>query len=330
MVTYAHKQIIGAVADLDKVPGTPAAYATWVRATRHLDYLQTNTPKNELIIYASGPYSFLHTVALPAEAVTDANVEDLLSWSDNPFKSIASYVSGGGRETTWIERGRDNRGTTVLDAAVDLVFGRSFEGWSGPERSYFEVNQEYAHLAGIHWRPERGAYCRFDENGDLADLVSITTHKSEGDVALVTFTWPTLEEYLSIAGYILVRMFDFTLLRRDHFSGWGDGPESIIRVSNDLLYRQKIQGDAAYTRGVQIIRPRDSRTISEEISKRWRDREHATFIAEDWRHKRIAEISTDPAETTNYFQAHENDLPFEVSPAFFRPEVLSKVQDRSR
>ena len=178
MVTYAHKKIIEAIAALDQVPGTAATYATWVRATHHLDYVRTNTPKNELIIYASGPYTFIHSIAVPAEAVTDANVEDLLSWSDRPLKSTASYVSGGGRETMWIERGRDNRGTTALNAGVDLVFGRSFEGWSGPERSYFEVNQEYTHLAGIHWRPERGAYCRFDENGDLADLVSITSHKS--------------------------------------------------------------------------------------------------------------------------------------------------------
>lgn len=334
MVTYAHKQIIGVVAALDQVPNTPAEYATWVRAIRHLDYLQTNVPKDELIIYASGPYSFIHTVALPAKALASASVEDLLTWSDNPFKSIASYVSGGGRKTMWIERGSDNRGATALDAGVDLVFGRSFEGWSGPDRSYFEVNQEYAHLAGIHWRPEQSAYCRFDDNGDLSDLVSVSTHKNLDDVALVTFTWPTLEEYLGIAAYILVRMFDFTLLRRGHFSGWGDGPECITRVSNDLLYRQKIQGDAVYTRGVQIIRPRDARTISVQVSKGRRgdsDRDHVTFIADDWRHKKVLVISTDPAATTNYFQAHENDLPFEVTPAFFRPEVLSKYKtDRDK
>ena len=240
MVTYAHKQIIAAVAALDQVPNTPAAYATWVRATRHIDYLQINAPKGELIIYASGPYSFIHTIALPAEPLASVNLEDLLTWSDSPFKGIASYVSGGGRETMWIERGSDHRGAPALDVSVDLVFGRSFEGWSGADRSYFEVNQEYTHLAGIHWRPEQSAYCRFDNNGDLSDLVSVTTHKNRDDVALVSFTWPTLEEYLGIAGYILVRMFDFTLLRWGHFSGWGDGPESTVRVSNDLLYRQKI------------------------------------------------------------------------------------------
>jgi hypothetical protein len=56
-----------------------------------------------------------------------------------------------------------------------------------------------------------------------------------------------------------------------------------------------------------------------------------TFIAEDWRHKKIAEISTDPVATTNYFLAKENDLPFELSSAFFKPEVLSKYKtDRDK
>jgi hypothetical protein len=153
-------------------------------------------------------------------------------------------------------------------------------------------------------------------------------------VSLVTFTWLELEEYLGIAGYALVRMFDFTLLRYSQFGGWSDGPEDIVRVSDQFLYRQKVEGEAAYTRGVQIIRPRDARTVSDSISERWggsSKREHVTFIAQDWRHNKVTEISTDPSATTNYFQASENDLPFEVSPAFFRPEVLSKYKtDREK
>jgi hypothetical protein len=93
--------------------------------------------------------------------------------------------------------------------------------------------------------------------------------------------------------------------------------------------------NALDTRGVQIIRPREAREISEQVSSRWggrnSNREYTTFIAEDWRHKKITEISTDPVATTNYFIAKENDLPFELSPAFFKPEVLSKYKtDRDK
>ena len=50
---------------------------------------------------------------------------------------------------------------------------------------------------------------------------------------------------------------------------------------------------------------------------------HLEFIALDWRNRCIANISTDPSATTNYFQAPANSLPYELSPAFFRPDVLA-------
>ena len=53
---------------------------------------------------------------------------------------------------------------------------------------------------------------------------------------------------------------------------------------------------------------------------------YVKFLAHDWRNRRITKISTDPNATTNYFVAHENSLPFETSPAFFRPEVLLKYK----
>lgn len=334
MTTYAHEKITEAIATLDQVPDSPAAFCEWIRAGHHLDYLQENAKTNELIIYASGPYSFIHTIAVPSAALAKATPHALLNWTAHPFTSIASYVSGGGRRTIWIERGGNHRGSPALNAGVDLFFGRTFEGWSGSDRTYFEVNQEYTHLSGIHLRPERNAYCNFDDNGDLADIVSITCKTNGNDVALVTFTWQELEEYLGVANYALVRMFDFTLLRYGQFGGWSDDPEDIIRVSDDFLYRQKVSGNAAYTRGIQIIRPRDATTISDEISKRWAGNfkiEHTAFIAKDWRHNKVVEISTDPDATTNYFEASENDLPFELSPAFFRPEVLSKYKtDREK
>lgn len=335
MTAYAHRKIAEDIVTLDQVPDDNATFGKWIRAGRHLDYLQANARRDELIIYASGPYSFVHTIAVPSDALASDSLEALLSWGANPYTSISSYVSGGGRDTVWIERGNSHRGSPALDAGVDLVFGRTFEGWPSSDRTYFEVNQEYTHLSDIHWRPEKSAYCRFDENGDLAELVSVTSRHSGAEVSLVTFTWSALEEYLGIAECTLVRMFDFTLLRRDQFGGWGDGPETIVKLTDEFLYRQKVDGRAAYTRGVQIIRPRDARIMSEEISARWRGhskREYAIFITQDWRHNnKIIEVSTDPAATTNYFEARENDLPFELSPAFFRPEVLSKYKtDREK
>ena len=90
----------------------------------------------------------------------------------------------------------------------------------------------------------------------------------------------------------------------------------------------------AYARGVQIIRPsRPKAEISSLLlQKQWlehKETEYIEFIAYDWRNKRITRISTDPAATTNYFQAQGNSLPFELSPAFFKPDVLQKYKTDS-
>ena len=174
MTTYAHKKIIENIASLDQVPGDFTAFDEWIRAGQHLNYLQANAKRDELIIHASGPYSFIHTIAVPSDTLASEDPKSLLNWSANPYTYIANYVSGGGRDTMWIERGKDHRGSSALDAGIDLIFGRTFDGWPNPDRKYFEVNQEYTHLSGIHWRPERSAYCPGLFNADYMNVIEST------------------------------------------------------------------------------------------------------------------------------------------------------------
>jgi hypothetical protein len=337
MPSYEHKRIIETIARLDVPPVDAAAFSEWVTAGTHLTFLRENAHENELVIYGSGDFTFVHAIVVPNDRLVPINRDDLLGWSCNPYTSIASYVSGGGREGMWVERGMHGCGSKTLEAGMQLVFGRTFEGWTGIDDTYFELHQEYSHLCGIHWRSEHRAYCKFDENGDIDPLVSVSLRQGTGnDVSLVSFKRDPLDEYLAASNSSLVRMFDFTLLRRHDFTKWPDGPEQLIQEAEDLFYRQKvIPGHAAYTRGVQIIRPRRSKQeIFDGVQGRWwgrRDRQHAEFIAQDWRNQRIVKISTDPKATTNYFDAKENQLPYELSPAFFRPEVLLKYKaDRDK
>ena len=64
-----------------------------------------------------------------------------MGWSLNPFNSIASYVWGGGRDDVWIERGLSGTGAKTLENAMQLIFARTFEGWTGPGRTYYELHQ---------------------------------------------------------------------------------------------------------------------------------------------------------------------------------------------
>ena len=90
-------------------------------------------------------------------------------------------------------------------------------------------------------------------------MVSVTSGGDHGGISLVSFKRRDLEEYLAATDSALVRLFDFTLFRRDgnyDFMGWSDEPEQLIIETADLFYRQKVDsGKAAYTRGIQIIRP---------------------------------------------------------------------------
>ena len=327
MPSYEHKKIADHLVRLDTLPTADSDYQSWIEAHAHLDFLRANAASKELVLYASPEYSFIYSMAVPNDRLVSADTADLLGWSCNPYSSAASFVYGGGRDDVWIESGPSATGSKVLDEGIQLVYGRTFEGWTGSGRHYFELNQEFAHASGIHWRPEHQAFCRYDEQGDLVHVVSITGPHADG-ISLVTCRREPLDEYLSASNMSLVRMFDFTLLRRDGFSMWPPGEEEIQRENEDFQYRRKVAGGvAAYTRGVQIVRPTHARKPS------WGKAAgpFVEFTAVDWRNRRLSRISTDPSATTNYFQAQDNVLPFELSPAFFRPEVLLKYKaDREK
>ena len=166
--------------------------------------------------------------------------------------------------------------------------------------------------------------------GDIDHVVSVTSKGGPQDISLVSFKRGPLEEYLAASASILIRRFDFTLLNYQDFTGWPEGPEN-SHYESDVFYQQKVDaGKAAYTKGVQIIRPsRPKHRIFESIqnpSTGGGRNQYVEFVAQDWRNARIAKISTDPSATVPYFRAGESRLPFEVSPAFFRPDVLQKYK----
>lgn len=331
MPSYQHRNIIRHIERIDRMPETSARYSQWLTATDHLDLLRGNATEDELIVYACSRYTFIHGVLMNVDAVRQLAQENLLGWSGNPFSGRATYVWGGGRPDVWIDATSDFALSGPLREARQLVFAREFHGLKGDESVTYEILQEYSHISEIHWRPAESAYCRFDEHGDFDPIVSITSSQDADEVTLVSFKRAQLEEYLAASNSVLLRMFDFTLFQPGSFRVWSDRPEKTLTEGDDLIYRQKIdRGEAAYVRGVQVVRPsRSESEIFESIKNGWYsagDSPGVEFIALDWRNKRITNISTDPSATTNYFQTEDNSLPFELSPAFFRPEVLHKYK----
>ena len=136
-----------------------------------------------------------------------------------------------------------------------------------------------------------------------------------------------LAKYMALTESALVIKFDFTRVIPGQFSGWS-GQEVKTTHAPDLHYHYcVIPNNASYANGHMLLR---TQLTEAELIKQWEaendrsNREYASFQIIDWKNDRLVETSCGPDHITNFFT--ESDLPWEVSPAFFRPEVLHKYK----
>jgi hypothetical protein len=87
--SFAHKKLIERIARLDETPSDTATYINWIKAGGHLSLLRENADEDELIVYGSGDYTFIHAVVVSNDKLSPINKDDLLRWSCNPYDSIA-------------------------------------------------------------------------------------------------------------------------------------------------------------------------------------------------------------------------------------------------
>lgn len=320
MQSYEHKKLIERVSEVDRIPKAPVEYAQWINAGAHLELLRANAKEDELIIYAVDRYhTLIQSVIVSRQELDPLDRDDLLKWSGNLCSGCASYTWTNDRDDVSINRRGQIIDTKSLATSRGLVFVRQDE-----DRTYLEISQEYAHITGIHWRDTHGSYGRLDRRGDWDPVVSATPGDMIGKVTLASFKREPLEEYLEASGSTLVRLFTFKLMKKSSLSP-PDGPGDPIE--NDTLFYRHVKSEtASYTQGVQIVHPRRPRAAIRAAirgeSVRTAD-SYVEFITWDFRNSRIANISTAPEATTNFY-AQKNDLPYELSPAFFNSEVLSR------
>lgn len=318
---------------IDRVtePSDGDAFSKWIALEDTTSLLRADLGQDDIILYCSHGDIFIHAVLIPSTALTQPDADDLMAWNENPYSSWTKLYSLN-PPTVSIEPPLASSFSRTIATGEQLVFARHFEGVS--DRVSIELLQKLTQLFDLHYLEERYAYCRLDERGDVEDVVGITlleyTSDCPTDGIVVTIRRSVIDEYMAITDTTMLRMFDITRRRRRASRGWAPHHEAMPTTDGDLIYRHYMEPDhASYTRGVQIVPSHMSRKSVAEQYRYGdrRERQYESFIAIDWKNDIIREISTEPGHTANYFT--KSDLPFELSPAFFRPEVLLRYKSDS-
>jgi hypothetical protein len=300
--------------------------AEWLSSAEcAIEFLKENALSDHVVLYASLPHVLIHSVLVPLSAVDPPDQEDLEHMSVDVGNSwiIQRSYGGGEGHRVYLEPPLSFPGCKSLVGGEKLIFKRHFEGMRN-YKAPIELSQKLVHCFGLHYLAERHAYCRLDDRGDLEDVITVLSGRSYN---VVLMACKDLAEYMALSQQALVRKFDFTRFVLNNFSGWAN-QEPLRCSAPDLFYHVAVMsGHASYVNGCQIIR---SSVTAEAIVAEWKrsldpsNNRYETFKIQDWKNNRLIECSCAPDAISNYFT--KSDKPFEVSPAFFRPEVLSKYK----
>jgi hypothetical protein len=265
------------------------------------------------------------------EKLTPPDFEDLLrchAAADAAWAIQHSY-GGGEPDKIYLSDPLNSPGCNSLVGGEQLVFRRSFTGVD-KELVRTELSQRLVQALELYWLDEESAYCRLNEDGDVEPIIRVlnmSKYTGQSHDVVVTIDAHQLHRYIAVTDTALVMRFDFTRYRPSSFTDW-DNPARSEFAEGDLFCRAGVQAGSSFAAGVLIVRP--LLTKDAIIARNRRDwsgegKQYATFKANDWKNKRLAEISCAPTALVSYFEK-DSELPLQVTPAFFKPEVLQKYK----
>jgi len=323
------RNVANFIKKLSDVPTSAAGYEAWIEGADAIAFLEQNLLDTELAIAIHSRYVYCHTVLVRQSLTDPFPVEECLNWDVNSESTWSVSVRFTDPPQIKVEPPLSSTESKLFDGAEQIIYSREFQGSSG-EKRYYEISQKFLHVMDLHHVPERKAWCKLDDNGDIQNVIRIVTLPAtqrdwEGEAILIDRD--LLDRYLALTEMSALRTFDFTRYPTSGFTSWHHDVEDKTIVMETMAYRSHVQrNDASYLRGAQVVTPKGQRDLIRKTCASFgrESQKYASFIVQDWRHDLIVEVSCAPGATANYFV--KSDLPFELSPAFFRPEVLAKYK----
>lgn len=312
-------QVIRRLQQLMDAPQGTNAFNKWLYQAELLEFLNENIDDDEIILYAGMAGAFIHAVCVPCEAVDPLDRRDLTNWDCNPYNSWT--IRGDGSTVPPLAESQSK----ALAQGEQLVFCRGLSGVA-ELKDYVELSQQFVHVLGLHHMPERRAWSRIDRSGEIEDVVRVVRFseaqtRTTGKVVLVKQS--ALAQYTVPQNLKLLRMFDFSLHHpKSDFGVWSQDLESKeLCLSPSLFAKLHIKtGFASFSHGFQVASIRDY----EEDDYSSNGKRYEEFIAIDSKTGVVGSISCAPEALSNYIE--DSSLPYEISPAFFKPEVLLKYK----
>ena len=307
---------------------------SWLMAAEQdaLRFLKENETADWTVIYACFEHVYLHSVLAPrARLLDEPDPKELMDSFPSPKDAWrVNYSYNMAQEDDvriFLEDPMSN--TPLLQGGEKLVFRRSWVG-DGDAGTRTEISQRLVHCLELYYVEERDAYCRLDENGDFEDVIRVvdTNIDGFGPNTVVTIRRQDLHEYATLADMAIVTKFDFNRYKSGH--RWSDVQRFENFSDRSLLYHGGVQSKmGSYVIGRQVVIPTMDRA---DFARSFVDRDqgrkdqgYVTFKVKEPSSGKVVEASCDPSQLSNYFQPNSS-LPHELSPAFFRAEVLSKYK----
>ncbi len=325
------KGIVDRLRDISRSPKDDVH--DWLeRAQDGATFLKDICKGPEVLLYGRGPHTLVHGVLVPMKNVCPPEKDDLLNsyiTTDHTW-CIQRVYGGESSRRVYLEPPLTSEGGRTMEGGEKLIFLRPFEGVDSV-KTPIEISQKLVHSLGLYFVEERHAYCRLDTKGDIQRVIKV--HEDGPDqeldtVRFVSILAKDLAIYMALTSTALVLKFDFTRFLMNSFPGW----ENATRQSHDapdLFYHSGIvPKQASFINGFLICRTELTEVdlIAEwEAEEDQSKKQYATFKIFDRKNGRLVETSCSPQHIVNYFT--KSDLPWEISPAFFKPEVLVRYKN---